>query len=169
MAVKRHFQLYVLVLVVVAVCFGFVFHYSTIGPAEGGLPPVSFYDKDNHKISLEDFRGKYVLVNLWATWCPPCVAELPSLARLQQKFPHERFEVVALSLDRSDFAAVKKFLRAKGGSQLDAYWDKDREVPLKWTYEGLPTSFLLDPEGRLIKRYTGSLEWDKGPVLTEIE
>jgi len=130
------------------------------------LPIVSFYDKSDKKVTLEDFKGKVVLVNLWATWCPPCIAELPALGRLQKALPPDKFTVVAISMDtKLPVKDIADFLNKHGAKSLAAYWDKDRQLPLKWKYDGLPTSFLLDREGNVVARYDGPYEWDRGDVL----
>lgn len=166
--VKRHFQLLVLALIALA-SYG-VLEYTRHNQATKAehLPEISFYDKLERPVTLENFKGTVVLVNLWATWCPPCVAELPSLNRLQEKLPEGKFRVVAISLDKSSLKEIQGFLNAKGAKGLEVYWDKDRQAPLKWKYEGLPTSFLLDQAGAVIKRYDGPYEWDKEPLLKEI-
>jgi thiol-disulfide isomerase/thioredoxin len=166
--VKRHFQLLVLALIVLA-SYG-VLEYTRHNQAEklAQLPEIYFYDKLEHPVTLENFKGTVVLVNLWATWCPPCVAELPSLNRLQEKLPGKKFRIVAISLDKSSLKDIQGFLNAKGAKNLDVYWDKDRRVPLKWKYEGLPTSFLLDRTGAVVKRYEGPYAWDTEPLLKEI-
>ena len=133
------------------------------------LPTLSFYDKSDAELTLDDFKGKAVLVNLWATWCAPCVAELPSLDRLQKTLPSDKFSIVAISLDTTSMKTVADFLKKQHVKNLALYWDKDRQVPLQWKYEGLPTSFLLDRSGAIIKRYDGPAVWDQGDVLKEIK
>lgn len=133
-----------------------------------GPPDIHFYDKSENKVTLEGFKGKVVLVNLWATWCEPCVAEMPSLNRLQGMMPEDQFKVVAISVDRSSRKKVKDFLQNNGLDNLDLYWDQDRQIPLKWKYEGLPTSFLINREGAIVAQYDGPYEWDEEPLMGEI-
>ncbi len=128
-------------------------------------PPVTFYDGQGAKKTLEDFRGGRVLVNLWATWCTPCVAELPSLAKLQD------VKVIAISLDRSGTPEkIAEFLKKHGADKLAVYIDSDRQIPSAWEtlYQGLPTSFLLDQRGNIIDTFNGPFEWDKPEVLQRI-
>jgi len=135
------------------------------------LPPVTFYDSSGKKTSLEAFRGRAILVNLWATWCTPCVAELPALARLRGKLKDKNFTIVAINLDRkADVKTILDFLEKHDADELGIYLDKDRDVPGKWStlYQGLPTSFLLDATGNIIKIYNGPYEWDKADVFAEI-
>jgi thiol-disulfide isomerase/thioredoxin len=128
-------------------------------------PPVTFYDAKGAKKTLEDFRGSRVLVNLWATWCTPCVAELPSLAKLKD------VTVVAISLDRNGTSEkIAEFLKKHGASSLAVYFDTDRQIPAAWEklYQGLPTSFLIDARGNIVDTFAGPFEWDKPEVLERI-
>jgi len=162
--VKRHFQLLALVLIAV-LSYG-TLQYASRGrttPADR-LPEIYFYDKLDRRITLDHFKGKVVLVNLWANWCLPCVEELPALARLQEKQSGEPFVVLAIAMDKSSLRETRRFLDAKGAKNLEVYRDKDRQVPLRWKYEGLPTSFLLDRDGSVVKRYNGGHEWDREPI-----
>ena len=124
---------------------------------------------DGKDVDLSQFKGKVVLVNIWATWCPPCVAEMPMLDHLQKMMPFDKFTVVAISMDTTSMKMVTDFLKKQHIQNLTPYWDKDRQIPLKWKYEGLPTSFLLDRNGNLIKQYDGPYEWDRGDMLKEIK
>lgn len=126
-------------------------------------PNVYFYDKSEKKITLDAFRGEVVLVNLWASWCVPCVAELPSLDRLQKKMP--QISVIAVSLDNTSLKDVAAFLNKKGVQNLAIYWDKDGQIPLRLKYQGIPTSYLVDARGRVVKRYEGSYAWDKDAAV----
>jgi thiol-disulfide isomerase/thioredoxin len=169
--VKRHFPLLFLVAVILA-SYGAVRAVQAVGhngpsPATQ-LPSIPFYDKYGNQVTLDAFKGKVVLVNLWATWCEPCAAEMASLDHLQGQLSRDKFRVVALSVDRSSVKTVEKFMQKRAIANLDIYWDQDRQVPMKWKYEGLPTSFLIDRQGTVIARYDGPYEWDKAPFLKEI-
>ena len=132
------------------------------------LPEAFFTDAEGKKHTLADFKGKTILVNLWATWCPPCVAELPSLDMLQAKLDDKNFEVVAISLDRGDIKIVTDFLTARGADHLKPYQDSTREISMKWKYSGVPVSFLIGADGNVIAQYDGPLEWHQGPVFDEV-
>lgn len=156
--VKRFKAVFLLLGVVAALAFAA--HVMTRAPAAG--PPlalVQFYDKSDKTVTLADFKGQPVLVNLWATWCTPCVAEMPALDKLQAKYPKTKFRVVAVSVDMTSMKTVTDFFAKHGIRTLDAYWDKDRQTLLKWSYAGLPTSYLLDAEGGVVKRYDGVVDW----------
>lgn len=144
--------------------------YENQKPVAGALPTLTFVDSAGAPTSLEQFRGKMVLVNLWATWCPPCVAELPSLEVLNARLRGKGFAVVAISLDRAPDAPARlaDFWAAREIEQMPYYWDKERLVPGRWTYEGLPTSYLLDRSGKVIKTYSGSYKWDEEEIFNEV-
>jgi len=135
------------------------------------LPPAYFFDGKREKKAVGDFGGNVVLVNLWATWCTPCVAELPALDSLQKKLGGKKFRVVAISLDRSsknNGALARNFLSDRKLSNLHPYWDRDRQIPENWPYDGLPTSFLLDKEGVLLEIFKGPVEWDKPEMVKKV-
>lgn len=135
------------------------------GLAGQPLPPVTFYDADGKKVTLDDFKGDVVLVNLWATWCPPCVMELPALDKLQAKLKGRHFKVVAISMDRTSIDNVTSFLEQKKLDHLTAYWDKDRAIPSAWKYDGLPTSYLVGADGTVVQRFDGPYDWAEGKMF----
>lgn len=135
------------------------------------MPPAYFFDVKGEKKTLADFGGNVVLVNLWATWCTPCVAELPSLNALQKKLGKKKFKVVAVNLDRPSKmggSLSKNFLAERGWKNIHPYWDKERQIPERWPYDGLPTSYLLDKDGVVRKIYKGPVEWDKPEMVKKV-
>ena len=124
------------------------------------LADVSFTDGSGNSKSLSDFRGKTVLLNLWATWCAPCREEMPSLDRLQQELGSEKFEVVALALERGGAKPAQKFLDEIKASNLALYVDKSTRAGSKLRVLGMPTTILVDAQGREIGRLSGPAEWD---------
>jgi thiol-disulfide isomerase/thioredoxin len=133
----------------------FVFHSA---PQE--LPALKFQDAEGKERSLADWRGKVVLLNLWATWCLPCRKEMPSLDRLQKEMGSDKFEVVALSLDRKGLEASKKFLGDIKVEKLALYVDPTARAGSALHVVGLPASLLIDAQGREIGRLLGPAEWD---------
>jgi thiol-disulfide isomerase/thioredoxin len=124
-----------------------------------GKPPpdTTFNDPDGGETSLVEFSGKPVLVNLWATWCAPCVKELPTLDALAQIEP--TLQVVAVSQDNAPHASVSAFLDAHAIKNLDAYQDPKMGLSGVLGAEVLPTSILYDAKGREVWRYVGDLDW----------
>lgn len=133
------------------------------------LAGLTIETADGRKLSAEVFRGRFVLLNVWATWCPPCVKEMPSLDRLQAMKGSGTFEVVALSIDRQGLEVVQPFFQRTGLTRLAIYLDREaRSMPaLKIT--GLPTTVLIDPAGREIARWPGAREWDQPATVAEID
>lgn len=133
------------------------------------LPTVYFFDEKGEKTAVTGFSGQVVLVNLWATWCLPCVAELPALDRLQKKLDGAKFRVVAISLDRqTEPAKLSAFFEKHKIENLSPYWDKNRDIPSAWDYDGLPTSFLLRADGTVARIFRGPAEWDRGEAFDAI-
>jgi len=124
------------------------------------LADVSFTDETDTPRTLKDFRGKTVLLNLWATWCAPCREEMPSLDRLQRELGSETFEVVALAVDRTGREAARKFLDSIGVTSLKLYADPTTRAGSALKAIGMPTTILIDPQGREIGRLPGPAEWD---------
>ncbi|PLC52958.1 redoxin [Pollutimonas nitritireducens] len=132
------------------------------------LPTISFQNEAGKTVSLADFRGRVVLLNIWATWCPPCREEMPSLDRLNAKRGGPTFEVVALSIDR-DSALVKPFYQEFGVQTLRGYFDPASKVSNILRAPGVPTTLLIDQEGREIGRTLGPAAWDSPQVEALID
>lgn len=124
-------------------------------------PLVTFLDEDEAKLTLERFRGKIVVLNLWATWCTPCVAEMPMLDRLQQQLESVGVVVVALSIDRGGPEVVREFFDEHGIEHLKVYVDPTMRAQSDLKAIGLPTTILIDREGNDRGRIVGPAEWDE--------
>jgi thiol-disulfide isomerase/thioredoxin len=132
------------------------------------LPEVPFTDGDGEPMTLSDFNGKTVLLNIWATWCVPCREEMPTLDRLQSKLGGPDFEVVALSIDQEGPPVVKKFYRELGLENLRIYVDDRIRAPALLSVIGIPATLLIDSEGREIGRKLGPADWDSDEAVAEI-
>jgi thiol-disulfide isomerase/thioredoxin len=131
------------------------------------LPEIIFADGDGHALSLADFRGRVVLLNIWATWCVPCRKEMPTLDRLQATLGGDQFIVIALSMDREGVPAVKRFYDGLGVSSLGIYVDPSSRVSHALAVPGVPTTLLIDRQGREVARKLGEAEWD-GPAMIRL-
>jgi len=124
-------------------------------------PDIGFVDAMGKPFKLTDFHGRYMLVNLWATWCAPCINELPELARLQKELPQDRITVVPVDvLERIDAEKLGAFLTMHGAAGLPVYIDNDRATQRGFIANELPLTVLIDGEGREVARAAGGQKWD---------
>jgi thiol-disulfide isomerase/thioredoxin len=121
-------------------------------------PATSFNDPDGNATSITAFAGKPTLVNLWATWCAPCVKELPTLDRIAQS-ENGKLNVVAISQDMGPHASVEAFLKSHQIVALDSYHDPKMALSGALNAEVLPTSILYDAHGKEVWRYIGDQDW----------
>lgn len=141
------------------------------GPANADVDDIAevrFVDGDGRRKSLADFRGKQVLLNIWATWCGPCREEMPTLDRLQTRLGGPDFEVVALSIDREGVDVIRDFYAELGLKALRIYMDPSTMTTINLNVQGVPTTLLLDRDGREIGRYAGPAEWDGEAAVNAI-
>jgi thiol-disulfide isomerase/thioredoxin len=126
---------------------------------------VRFEDNEGQPRSVADFRGKMVLLNVWATWCVPCIKEIPALDRLAAALNGADFAVVAVSIDRKGVDAVQKAFTERDVRKLPIYIDRSGEALRAVRAIGLPVSLLIDRDGRELGRAVGPAEWDDGATL----
>jgi thiol-disulfide isomerase/thioredoxin len=141
----------------------------TMATAPLRLPDLAFEDANRKPRKLSDWRGKTVLVNLWATWCVPCRREMPALESLQAKLGGPNFEVVAVNIDTRDPEKPKQFLREANLTRLDYFSDQKAKVfqDLKSIGRalGMPTSVLIDGQGCEIATIAGPAEWGSDDAI----
>ena len=138
-------------------------------PEEGFTAPgFTLQNLDGSPVNLSDFRGKVVLLNFWATWCGPCKKEIPALKRLYQVRKGPDFEIVAVSMDRTDGDKVASFVSA---NQMDfpILLNPSGDIGGRYWVRGIPTSFLLDKKGIIKWKVVGGREWDGAEVLNRID
>jgi thiol-disulfide isomerase/thioredoxin len=137
------------------------------------VPDLAFDDGNGNPKKLSDWRGKTVLLNLWATWCVPCRKEMPALDRLQGKLGGDRFQVVAINIDTRDLDKPKTFLKEANLTQLGNFSDAKAKVfqDLKsiGLALGMPTSVLIDGKGCQIGHIAGPAEWDSDDAVKLIQ
>jgi len=124
------------------------------------LPDITFQDATGKDVTLVSLKGRTVLLNLWATWCQPCREEMPALNRLQQALGGDKFEVVALSLDRTGYDASRKFLDEVKADAVKLYADPTAKQGLALKLIGMPTTILINKDGLEVGRLVGPAEWD---------
>jgi peroxiredoxin len=135
-------------------------------PAMEGKPAPDFTlpDLDGQKTRLSDLKGKVVLVNFWATWCPPCREEVPSMAVLNRLMAGKPFRMLAISIDQGGKEAVEAFFR-NSGTALPTLLDVDGTASRLYGTTGVPETFVIDRKGVIIKKVIGALNWSDPEVL----
>jgi peroxiredoxin len=133
---------------------------------EKPAPNFSLKDLDGKTIRLDDFRGKPVLLNFWATWCKACKDELPSMQRLYKSLEKEGVEVIAVSIDRRNFDRVQSFVD-EYQLTFPVLLDPDQKARKDYFILGLPTSYLIDADGKLKGYISGARAWDS-PASKEV-
>jgi thiol-disulfide isomerase/thioredoxin len=178
MTAQGRVTLGLIALLVVLVGLGWISRERFL-PIEVGSRAPEFVatDLEGRDVSLADLRGSVVLLNVWATWCPPCRAEMPSMQRLQDHFRDEDFRVVAVSIDAQrgrqdrggrpggDVRAFTDSLRL----DFDVWLDPAGSIERVYRTTGVPESFLIDRDGRIVKKVIGATEWDSAAHLELVQ
>jgi thiol-disulfide isomerase/thioredoxin len=133
--------------------------FSAVAPVDGNGQPAD----------MAPYRGKALLVNLWATWCAPCIQELPSLGELQQQLGGDRFQVVTIAFQESDPKKIEPFLAAHGAGNLPALIDVNSTVAKVAQVTALPTSLLVGRDGKVKAILTGDARWHCGKALAAVQ
>jgi len=123
-------------------------------------------DMDGNKVKLSDFLGKPVIINFWATWCPPCRAELPSMNRAWTKVKDKGVAMLAINVGE-DEETIFSFM-ADYPIEFKVLLDQTGDIVSQWPIKGLPTTFVLDPQGRLFYRAIGGREWDSEELIKQV-
>lgn len=121
-------------------------------------PDFTLPDLDGKMVSLADFKGRVVLLNIWATWCAPCVEEMPSMEKLYQKLKDEKFVILAVSIDEAGAAAVRPFMK-KHQLTFPALIDSAGNIKSLYQATGVPESFIIDKKGYIVEKVIGKRDW----------
>ncbi len=124
------------------------------------VPETRFLDAAGKEVTLADFKGRALLVNFWATWCGPCIEEMPSLDRLQAALGGKDFTVLTINEDRRGAAVAGPFLEKHGLKHLGIHADRQMALARAFGLHGMPSSYLIDRNGKLIGSLVGPAEWD---------
>jgi peroxiredoxin len=143
------------------------------GPAGGMLkegstaPDFVLKDPAGRDVSLASLRGKVVFLNFWATWCPPCKEEIPSMVRLNQAMLGKPFQMLAISIDEGGKGAVETYL-ARAGVTLPTLNDPEQKVGKMYGITGVPETFIIDGKGVVVKKIIGGMDWGAPEVVAFI-
>ena len=133
------------------------------------VPDIEMYDVDGRPVIFDQFRGKVVLFNLWATWCPPCIREMPALNALQAQYRDRGFVVVPVASGLQGKEEPSDFLRKHGLSELTTYYDRHSRFLSIFDLETLPITFLIDRDGTMRGGVIGMLDWQSAEAEALIE
>jgi peroxiredoxin len=136
------------------------FQSANQAPVRVGLsaPDITYPGLDGKKVSLSDYRGKVVFVNIWATWCPPCVEEMPSMQKLYQKLKSENFEILAVSIDSQGAKVVAPFMK-KYKLTFPVLIDSMGTIKRIYKATGVPESYIIDKDGIIVEKTIGPRDW----------
>lgn len=167
-----------LVLLLAGVVFSGTFGWEQYRKWTGEPAPVAAKVETSYGFSLdtldgglvrfEEFKGKVLLVNFWATWCAPCMEEFPSMVKLLDKFP-DKMVMVAISADREE-KDIKEFLSVFDGKRknLIIAWEPGMVVARRYGTQALPETYLFSPQGELLDHYAGARDWSKPELLSKV-
>ncbi len=133
-------------------------------PAHIGLAAPDFTVQDgDRKVTLDELRGKVVVLNFWATWCPPCIEEMPSLVQMQQRMKDRGIEVLAVSVD-ADQGAYERFLKTYQVNLLTVR-DPDQKSSSLYGTSKFPETYIIDRQGILRRKFIGPVDWGTPEIM----
>ena len=134
-------------------------------------PDFTLTNLDGQEVSLSDYRGKVVLLNLWATWCPPCRSEMPSMQELYERFPRENFTILAVAAPnppRETRQKIEEFI-SNGSYTFPVLLDDSHSVYRRYGSGSVPTSWIVDPDGNLAARLVGARDWNEETIVNALK
>jgi len=132
------------------------------------VPEITVNSLKNEPVKLSQLKGKVVLLNFWATWCPPCREEIPSMMKLNSAMAGKPFQMLAVSIDEGGVPEIESFFKSSGLS-LPAYTDPAGAAAKTYGVTGVPESFIIDRNGILVKKVIGPLAWDSPDTIAFLE
>jgi thiol-disulfide isomerase/thioredoxin len=140
-----------------------------VAKENSAAPDVSVTSLENgSKLKLSDLKGKVVLLNFWATWCPPCREEIPSMMKLNRFMTGKPFQMVAISIDEGGKPLIDSFFK-QTGFMLPTYLDASGDSSKSYGITGVPESFIIDKNGKLVKKIIGGMSWDSPETVAFLE
>ncbi|WOT05112.1 TlpA disulfide reductase family protein [Shewanella youngdeokensis] len=133
------------------------------------IEAVPFKDNKGNTIDFSQYKGKIIMVNMWATWCPPCVRELPALSRISAKVGSDDFEVIPVSIDEAGNSKVEPFLKRLRMEGFTTYYDQEQALGTVFPLGTIPATFILNREGELIAFVRTFVDWDDDKAVKLIQ
>lgn len=130
---------------------------------------VPFKNAKGETVDFSQYRGKVIMVNMWATWCPPCVRELPAIKRLSSKFDNSEFEILPISIDLEGKKQVEPFLKDLGMEDFNSYYDEKQKLGQVFPLDTIPATFILNKEGELLAFVRTFVDWDDKKAVELIQ
>ena len=156
----------------VKIC-AFVFLVAGISSIAGALDKgnkaadFSLKDLSGKTVKLSDYKGKVVLLNFWASWCPPCREEMPSIQKLYARMKGKKFSILAVSVDRGGENSVRRFIK-EAGYEFKILLDPEGEAASRYSVGGIPATFIIDKKGEIVDKIIGAYQWDDEGVIKKI-
>ncbi len=141
-------------------------HTLTKVPGNPDAPEFNLEDQDGNFLKISDYKGKVVIVNFWATWCPPCRKEMPSMQRAWEILQKEDIVMLAINVGE-DSDQIFSFT-AEYPVEFPLIMDKDSSVVNQWKVRGLPTTYIVNPAGKIVYQAIGDREWDSDEIMNQI-
>ncbi|MEC4728794.1 TlpA family protein disulfide reductase [Shewanella sp. D64] len=132
----------------------------SILPQPFPIAVVPFKNTQGEAVDFSQYKGKILMVNMWATWCPPCVRELPAISRLSEKFDKQEFAVLPISIDLEGKTKVEPFLKELGMGTFNSYYDETQNLSEVFPLDTIPATFILNRDGELIAFVRTFVDWD---------
>lgn len=132
------------------------------------IPETAFSDAAGEPLDLKAFTGTFLIVNVWATWCEPCREEMPALDQLERDLGNRNMRVMPISIDTTGAANIESFYRLHKLTDLPVYLDPSQNTMRTLNVFGIPTTVLIDPEGREIGRMVGPAKWDSPETMDQL-
>ncbi|MBW8186467.1 TlpA disulfide reductase family protein [Shewanella nanhaiensis] len=132
----------------------------SILPQPFPITAVPFKDEQGKAVDFGQYKGKVLMVNMWATWCPPCVRELPAISRLSEKFDKQDFEILPISIDLEGKDKVEPFLKELGMESFNSFYDETQNLREVFPLDTIPATFILNSKGELIAFVRTFVDWD---------
>jgi peroxiredoxin len=164
---KKYLSLLFLVLLIGAA--GCSRHEEKLSQAVEGstAPDFTLKDLSGKDVRLSDLRGKIVVLNFWATWCPPCREEIPSMMHLNQAMAGKKFQMLAVSQDEGGKEAIESYF-SKSSNNLPALIDSDQKTGKRYGLTGVPETFIIDKNGVILKKVVGGMDWSRPEVIRDL-